>query len=207
MKTKQINYKKGNALEKRFASYCLTELDYDSYQLKYKLRIPEKLKGTKIDIIGWKINKNGKKNKHRGEKLFYIGIISLLLGLLEISIIDDILVGLPLILFFIILEALSFLAHRKSRMMGIEHIWVECSHAKAESNAVALNQMLQKIAIYQNSDDGKLNIIEFAFVSLSGFTNDAIEFAKRMEIKCYTVNEKGEFIRQAETINNVNGQE
>jgi hypothetical protein len=186
-------FKKGIELEKEFAEYIREEMKYDKIKIRFQVKQANNSMGANIDIIGQRLNETGIRLK-RVSKWYFIMCVIVVFYALLIGIMDSFYNDWTLALFIsgLILEIVGLFALIISSRYNIDNIWVECKNLKTKSNITQVNKMLNEIKSYKNSGDTQYKFKEFAFVSTSGFVNNAIELAIANNIKCF-VKENNEF--------------
>ena len=182
----QTSFTKGIELEKEFAEYIRTELNYDKIKIRFQVKAKANSRGTNVDVIGQRVDSTGKTYRVIAFIYFLVFVIVYFYGIISYSN-DSIDGGLLTLLFvissFFLVGGLIFIIN--SEKNNIENIWTECKNLKTKVNINQIRKMLNEIKEYKESGDKQYKFVEFAFVSTSGFIDNAIELAIDNKINCY----------------------
>lgn len=179
-------FDKGIDLEKEFAEYVKETLGYSKIKIRFQVAAMNNKRGTNVDIMGYKLDERGKKLEKMA-LFYYIGMIPLLIIVFVLGFTShwqNSFAGLLLII-VLLFAAFGLLGLILSRKFSHENIWVECKNLKNKVNINQVRKMLNEISEYRESGDKQYKFNEFAFVSLSGFVDNALELAIDNKIDCY----------------------
>ncbi len=177
-------YKKGIDLEKKFAEYIKSEMKYDKIKIRFQVKQANNSRGANVDVIGQRKNETGETWEGMGIIWLIICFIALVVGfIMEFTNDWGSDLGLYLIICGFILEIVGIIALVISNAYNIDNIWVECKNLKSKVNISQINKMLTEIKQYKASGDSQYKFKEYAFVSASGFIDNAIELAEANSIK------------------------
>jgi len=189
---KKTTYKKGIELEEKFSQYLKDEMGYTETKIRFQVKQANNSRGANIDIIGRKLSEKGKFLKSLGITYLIIFFLLIVLGIILLSNnIED--WGGGLIFSGVIFEIFGTIAYALGLKYYNTNIWVECKNLKNKVNITQVRKMIDEINAYKNSGDKKYRFKEFAFVSASGFIDNAIELALANNIKCFIINNKNKF--------------
>lgn len=189
---KKTTYKKGIELEERFAQYVKEEMGYTETKIRFQVKQANNSRGANVDVIGQKLTDTGKLANTFSYVYMGIALIFIVIGIYFLTT-DDLGVGGAFLLLGLISEIIGFIFIVVNNKTRIANIWVECKNLKNKVNISQVRKMIDEIKAYKNSEDKKYKFKEFAFVSASGFIDNAIELAIANNIKCFIVNDNNEF--------------
>lgn len=187
----KTTHQKGLELEIQFAEFIKEEMGYEKTKIRFQVKQANNSRGANVDVIGQKLNENGKKLNRIGTTYiivcFFPIIFSIIIGLTDS--VDNILVP---VFFFggITLNVLGIIVLIISSYLNIENAWVECKNLKTKVNIGHVGKMINEIKSYKQTKDTQYKFKEFFFVSASGFVDNAIELAISNNINCYVVEDE-----------------
>jgi hypothetical protein len=194
----QSNFEKGDSFEKEFANYMKTNLGYEKTATRRNVRSAANATGTNVDVIGFKTDP-------RGKRLRMLGIIYIALALLvmiikslytydnENNTVDS---TLSTVIFLVALFTfcVGCFSIYKAKALESENGWVECKNLKSKATINHVTIMFEQFKNYENSNDNKHKFTELYFVSANGFVDNALEFAKQRNVRCFIKDSKEKFV-------------
>jgi hypothetical protein len=194
----QSNFEKGDSFEKEFASYMKENLGYETTTTRRNVRSAANATGTNVDVIGFKTDP-------RGKNLRITGIIYILLALSVIFIKslytydnenNTIESETSTVIFLVALFGVcaGCFAIYKGKTLESENGWVECKNLKTKATINHVTIMFEQFKNYENSNDNKHKFTELYFVSANGFVDNALEFAKQRNVRCFIKDSNEKFV-------------
>jgi hypothetical protein len=193
----ESSHQKGAKLEIEFARYMKNNLGYHEAVTKMDVLSAEKATGTEVDVIGFKTDP-------RGQRLRMIGIVYIFSALLLLIIkgiytydksntmSSELSIAISIVSLFTV--CFGFYTVYDAKKFESENGWVECKNRKTKAIQKEVDIMLSQLKHYKNSNDKKHKFTELYFVSASGFVDNALEYAKKQNIRCFIKNSDGEFL-------------
>lgn len=190
---KKTTYKKGIELEEKFAKYLKEKMGYTETKIRFQVKQANNSRGANIDVIGQKLSENGKTLKYAGIVYLILFLILFVIGIIVLNSDSNSDCGGYLIFISVVFEIFGVIGYFLGVKYSTVHIWVECKNLKNKVNINQVRKMVNEIKAYKDSGSKKYRFKEFAFVSASGFIDNAIELAIANNIKCFIVNKKNNF--------------
>jgi len=181
----------------KFAEYVKKEMKYDKVKIRFQVKQANNSRGANVDVIGQRKNATGEMWEQLGKIWLIICSIAIFFGLI-IGFASDWETDWAwgLIVIGVILDICGIIALLISNAYNIDNIWVECKNLKTKVNISQVNKMLTEIINYKATGDSQYKFKEYAFVSASGFIDNAIELAEANGVKCFIVDNNGNFKRK-----------
>ena len=191
MKTQaQISYDKGKQIEDKLAEYCQTDLGYPKVKTRKQLTQFNNARGINVDVVGERLDARGKTYNNVGIAYYIIFGVILLFSIFGDLETEGDHTFLLISIFGILLGAIFLTLSNK---FNVENIWVECKCLQTKVTIKIVQDVLNQYNNYIKSGDTTYKFKEVVIVSKSGFIDNAIELAMKSKIKCYTLDEKGNF--------------
>lgn len=184
------NYDKGIKLERDFAQFMKSKLNWQGVKIRANVKAHNNAKGSNIDIIAVGLDARGiQLNKM---SLFYLAISLIMFILWIYCLLIETDVGLFFLAMSIFTCLLFFGCIYLSRKYNSIHAWVECKSHTKRVEIDLISTMLYRHHQYKISGDRQYKFEVLIFVSKSGFTENALKEALNNGVHCYTV-EDGNF--------------
>ena len=181
------DYERGANLEQMFAEHVVTELGYDNYVTRKQVKSANNSRGTNVDVIGHRLDERGRRLEKFGKVCLAICIGFGILGLLWLIYGVNKWDGVGLLVFAVIFEVSAAVVIGLSKKLAFENIWCECKNLKGKATISQVRKAIDELNDYRNSGDTTYKFVEAAFVSVNGFVENALELAKKNNVKCYVV--------------------
>lgn len=198
MANKKISSKeKGSALERKFADFMLQELNYKEIKLNETVKGKVSKSFYEVDVLGKRLSAESETKMRNGRYLIFGGIILAALYLLEML---DINGDIFLIIGGLVVVGGLYYTYGKENLY--EYVWVECKNLKSKVSRDHINKLNNSATDFHDSKDNEFAFAELIFVSESGYSSEALNFAENHNITCYIPDEKDGFKVLTRTLTN-----
>lgn len=185
----KTSHAKGEDFERLFARYMINELGWTGYIIRPYQKSKSNNRGSEIDIVGERKDKKGEELKRRGWAFLAAFVFLIAFGTFLVLEVDET-VGLTLIIVAVLIEVLAVIILEKGKKLHTESVWVECKNRKSKSNYDDMHKSIGQLKEYNATKDRDRRYVAHYFVSASGFTNEALEYASKNNVTCYEYKEE-----------------
>lgn len=179
------NHEKGKSFEKQFLAFMKSDLGYGNAKIRGRVKSNIDSKGTQVDIIAEKPNAFEKWFKITS--LFLICIVPILFHLLASK------WTLNTWSVVLIIEVVLIISILMSYKYNVKHVWVECKNQKGKVSVDQIHKMIDSCKAYKATKGKQFDFMNMYFVSASGYTDDAYNFARSQRVTCFILNKNGIF--------------
>lgn len=196
----ETSYVKGRKFEELFARFMITDLGWSGYIPREYQKSKINNRGSEVDIIAERKDKKGQQLKEFGWA-YLVGCFSLIvIGFFIILEVDED-AGIGLMIAGVLSEVVAIILLERGKRLHTESAWVECKNRKNKTGLADMKKSIDELKAHNESKDKKRRYVAHYFVSASGFTNEALAYAKDENVICYEYKqEKFEIVTYLKTI-------
>ncbi len=170
---------KGNQLEKEFAEFMKSTLNWGKVRVGAHLVGKNNTHGAKVDIVAQFDDSMG--NVYKKCSRFLIGFA---LFFMLLTFVDDRFIYTGL--FSGILSVVfAYFIRKKGIKLYRKNALVECKNLKGKANINHISKSIREMEDYKKSGDTSYNFEYHYFVSSNGYIDNAIKYALEHGIICY----------------------